>query len=272
MIVAKTSSINLERIMETIRTERFGAVALLTLERPERMNALSKPLLQSLDAAFTALGHDDDTRVVVLTGAGAKAFSAGADINEQRDFSPEDAYAHMRWGQAIFDRIEACPKPTIAAINGVAFGGGLELALACDLRIVADTARLGLPEITLASFPGWGGTQRLPAIIGVPRALRMMLAGDPVSPEWALAAGLVNEVVEADALLDHALALASLIARNSGEALAAVKSVVRTGVHEGRAAGLEAEARGVGALWGTPAQKAAQDAFFARRNRGRRMP
>jgi enoyl-CoA hydratase len=253
--------------METITQERFGAVTVLTLNRPERMNALSKPLLQELDDALTSLRDDPHTRVVVLTGAGAKAFSAGADINEQRDFSPDDAYAHMRWGQAIFDRIETFAKPTIAAVNGVAFGGGLELALACDLRVVADTARLGLPEITLGSFPGWGGTQRLPALIGASRAMRMMFVGDPVSAQWALEAGLANDVVAADALLERTLALADSIARHAGEALAELKSVVRTGLREGRAAGLEAEARGVGVLWGSPAQKAAQEAFFARRKR-----
>ncbi|WP_267929740.1 enoyl-CoA hydratase/isomerase family protein [Paraburkholderia sp. ZP32-5] len=251
--------------MDTISQQRFDSVTVLTLNRPERMNALSKPLLQNLDEAFANLAADTRTHVVVLTGAGSKAFSAGADINEQRDFSPEDAYAHMRWGQAIFERIETFAKPTIAAINGVAFGGGLELALACDLRVVADTVRLGLPEITLGSFPGWGGTQRLPALIGASRALRMMLVGDPVSAQWALEAGLANEVVDAGMLLDQTLALANSIARNAGEALAELKSVVRTGLREGRAAGLEAEARGVGALWGSPAQKAAQQAFFARK-------
>ena len=251
--------------MELIQQAHFDAVTVLTLNRPERMNALSKPLLQSLDDAFASLGGDARTRVVVLSGAGNKAFSAGADINEQRGFSPEDAYAHMRWGQAIFDRIEAFAKPTIAAINGVALGGGLELALACDLRIMADTARLGLPEITLASFPGWGGTQRLPALIGAARAMQMMFVGAPVSAQWACEAGLVNEVVEASALPDRTLALAQSIARHSGEALTALKSAIRTGLREGRAAGLEAEARGVGALWGSPAQKQAQDAFFARR-------
>ena len=257
----------METTTQTITQERIDAVSVLTLNRPERMNALGKPLLQSLDDALTRLADDAQTRVVVLTGAGTKAFSAGADINEQRDFSPTDAYEHMRWGQAIFDRIETFAKPTIAAINGVAFGGGLELALACDLRIVADTARLGLPEITLASFPGWGGTQRLPALIGASRAMRMMLTGDPVSAQWALDAGLANDVVDADTLRDQALALANAIARHSGEALAELKSVVRTGLREGRAVGLEAEARGVGRLWGSAAQKEAQAAFFARRKR-----
>ncbi len=258
--------------MELIQQERFDAVTVLTLNRPERMNALSKPLLQSLDDAFASLGNDTHTRVIVLTGAGTRAFSAGADINEQRGFSPEDAYAHMRWGQAIFDRVEAFAKPTIAAINGVALGGGLELALACDLRIVADTARLGLPEITLASFPGWGGTQRLPALIGASRAMQMMFAGEPVSAQWALAAGLANEIVEAEALRDRTLSLAHSIARHSGEALNALKAVIRIGLREGRAAGLEAEARGVGALWGSPAQKEAQEAFFARRKKPRSDP
>jgi enoyl-CoA hydratase/carnithine racemase len=252
-------------IMEIIQQEHFDAITVLTLNRPERRNALSKPLLQRLDDAFASLGDDAQTRVVVLSGAGTKAFSAGADINEQRGFSPEDAYAHMRWGQAIFDRIEAFAKPTIAAINGVALGGGLELALACDLRIVADTARLGLPEITLASFPGWGGTQRLPALIGAARAMQMMFVGESVSAQWAFEAGLVNEVVEASALLDRTLALAQSIARHSGEALTGLKAAIRTGLREGRAAGLEAEARGVSALWGSPAQKEAQDAFIARR-------
>ncbi|WP_233858441.1 enoyl-CoA hydratase/isomerase family protein [Paraburkholderia sp. HD33-4] len=253
--------------METVRLERHGWVALLTLNRPERMNALSKPLLESLDSTFLELASDSEIRVVVLTGAGDRAFSAGADITEQRGFSADDAYAHMRWGQAIFDRIETFPKPTIAAINGVAFGGGLELALACDLRLIASSARVGLPEITLASFPGWGGTQRLPALIGASRAMRIMLTGEPVSAVDALAVGLVNEVVESEELLDRTTQLAESIAHHAPEALACLKSVVHVGLHQGREAGLEAEARGVGKLWGSPAQKAAQEAFFARKNK-----
>lgn len=253
--------------MELISQQRFGAVTLLTLDRSERMNALSKPLLQNLDDAFAQLASDAHTRVVVITGAGAKAFSAGADIDEQRGFSPDDAYMHMRWGQAIFNRIEEFKKPTVAALNGVALGGGLELALACDIRLAAETARLGLPEITLASFPGWGGTQRLPSLIGKSSALRMMYSGELMSAQWARDAGLVDEIFGPDALIDRTLTLAQSIARHSGDALAEVKSVVRTGLLEGRVAGLEAEARGVAKLWGTPAQKSAQEMFFARKNR-----
>jgi enoyl-CoA hydratase/carnithine racemase len=251
--------------MALITRQRVDAVTILTLKRPERMNALSKPLLQTLDDEIEHLCGDPQTRVVVITGAGAKAFSAGADIDEQRGFTPDHAYAHMRWGQAIFDRIEACAKPTIAALNGVALGGGLELALACDIRLAAGSARIGLPEISLASFPGWGGTQRLPALLGASRALRMMCSGELMTAQWAHQAGLVDDVVEAEALMDHVLTLAQSIARHSPDALAMLKSVVRTGLREGRAAGLEAEARGVAELWGTPEQKAAQEAFFSKK-------
>ncbi|WP_250470029.1 enoyl-CoA hydratase/isomerase family protein [Caballeronia sp. GAFFF2] len=259
-------------MMETICQECIGAVTVLTLSRPERMNALNKPLLQSLDDAFAQVASDERTRVIVLTGAGEKAFSAGADIKEQRGFSSDDAYAHMRWGQAIFDRIEMFTKPTIAVLNGVALGGGLELALACDMRVAADTARLGFPEITLASFPGWGGTQRLPALIGASRAMQMMCSGEIQSAQWALQAGLVNDVVSASTVMNHAITLAASIARHSGEALAMLKSVVRTGLTDGRVAGLEAEARGVAALWGTPAQQAAQEAFFSRNKTATTLP
>lgn len=250
--------------METVKLERHGAVALVTLSRPERLNALSKPLLMRLDSVFIELAADVGTGAIVLTGEG-RAFSAGADIKEQRGFSADEAAAHMRWGQAIFDRIEAVPKPTIAAINGVALGGGLELALACDLRLIATGARVGLPEITLGSFPGWGGTQRLPELIGVSRALQILFTGEPVSAAEALSLGLVNEVVDADGLRQRALALAQSMARHAPEALAELKSVVRIGRLQGRKAGMEAEARGVGCLWGSPAQQQAQQAFFARK-------
>ncbi|GAB5097737.1 enoyl-CoA hydratase/isomerase family protein [Caballeronia sp. HLA56] len=251
--------------MELISQQRFDGVTVLTLDRPERLNALSKPLLKRLDEIFVELASDERTRVVVITGSGTRAFSAGADIEEQRGFSPEDAYAHMRWGQAIFDRIETLPKPTIAALNGVALGGGLELAIACDMRFAADTARLGTPEITLASFPGWGGTQRLPALVGTSRAFRMMYSGELMSSQWAYEVGLVDDVVNATALIDRTLTVAHSIARHSSEAHATLKAVVRAGLIEGRAVGLAREASGVAKLWGSPAQQAAQEVFFARK-------
>jgi enoyl-CoA hydratase len=248
-----------------IKQECIEKILVLTLNRPERRNALSKALLTHLDTTLRQIEVDDTVSAVIIIGAGDRAFCAGADINEQRGFSPEDAYEHMRFGHAIFDRLEALPTPTIAAINGFALGGGLELALACDIRLASSQASLGLPEITLANIPGWGATQRLPRLIGPSRAKQMMFTGRPVSAENAERYGLVNGVYEPDQLLDECLGLARHIANNSTEALACLKRVVATGLSLGQTTGSEAEARGVAELWGIPAQKAAQEAFFARK-------
>ncbi|HEY6508582.1 MAG TPA: enoyl-CoA hydratase-related protein, partial [Vicinamibacterales bacterium] len=154
--------------------ERDGAVGILTLNRPAVLNALNAALLRDLESALDALAAEAEIRAIVLTGAGDKSFVAGADINELAVLTPIEGQVHARHGQRIFDRIERLGKPVIAAINGFALGGGCELALACTLRIAADTARLGQPEINLGIIPGYGGSQRLPRLIGQGRALEML--------------------------------------------------------------------------------------------------
>lgn len=243
-----------------------AGVLLLTLNRPQRHNALSKPLLLELDAALRGAAADDAVRCVVITGAGERAFSAGADIDEQAGFTPPQALDHMRWGQALFGRLELLDKPTIAAINGYALGGGLELALACDVRIASHTAQVGLPEVTLGNLPGWGGTQRLPRLIGASHAKLIALSGQRVGAARCLELGLVNAVQRRDELLRETLALAGAIAAHPLESLRAIKQVMRVGAEDGLAAGLDAEARAVERLWGSPAQQRAQAAFLARRH------
>lgn len=244
---------------------RSDGVMLVALDRKERLNALSKPLLEELRLAFAKAQQDEHVRCIVLTGAGERAFCAGADISEQTGFSPADAYRHMRWGQGVFDEIERQPKPVIAAINGFALGGGLELALACDIRTASATAELGFPEVNLASLPGWGGTQRLPRVIGLSNAMRMAMTGSRITAREALRIGLVSSVHEPGELLDAALSVAAQIASHEPESLQAIKQVMRLGLHASTPeAGLEAEARAVARLWGTEAQKRAQREFFGR--------
>jgi enoyl-CoA hydratase/carnithine racemase len=245
--------------------DRQPGVLLLTLNRPAQRNALSKPLLSELDQALHDANADPAVKCVVITGAGERAFSAGADIHEQVGFTPSAAYAHMRWGQALFDRLAQSTKPTIAAINGFALGGGLELALACDVRTASDTAQLGLPEVTLASLPGWGGTQRLSRLVGASQAKLMAMTGRPLDAERCLQLGLVNAVYPAADLLAQTLRLAGIIAGHAMESLIAIKRVIDDGLDRTWAEALDAEARAIERLWDSPGQKRAQAAFFARR-------
>jgi enoyl-CoA hydratase len=251
-----------------IRETLEGGVALVTLNRPERHNALSKPLLEELRDAMGEAERDDKVRCIVLTGAGERAFSAGADISEQTGFSPEDAYRHMRWGQQLFDAIERLAKPVVAAINGFALGGGLELALSCDIRTASAGAQLGFPEVNLASLPGWGGTQRLPRLVGLSESMLLAMTGRRIAAAEAQRLGIVSLVAEPAQLLEQTLHLAREIAAHEPNSLQAIKQVMRLGLHATSLdAGLEAEARAVARLWGTEAQKKAQQEFFARRAR-----
>ncbi|MBE0567163.1 MAG: enoyl-CoA hydratase/isomerase family protein, partial [Krumholzibacteria bacterium] len=172
-------------------------IAEVTVNRPDKLNALNSALIGELDACMEALAQDGAVRAVILTGAGPKAFVAGADIGELADLTAAAAEKLARRGQALMDRIENLGKPVIAAVNGFALGGGLELAMACSFRYAADTARLGLPETGLGLIPGYGGTQRLPRLVGRGRALELILSGDMIDAPTALALGLVNRVVPA---------------------------------------------------------------------------
>ena len=195
-------------MFENLLLARDGTAAVLTINRPRVLNALDTATLDELRHAIVDLTHDAAVRAVVVTGAGEKAFVAGADINEIARLSPAATRDHARRGQHVFDLIQNMGKPVIAAINGFALGGGCELAMACTLRIAADTARLGQPEINLGLIPGFAGTQRLARLIGRGAALDLLLTGRQITAEEALRLGLVNRVVPAARLMDDARALA----------------------------------------------------------------
>ena len=245
-----------------ILVERAEAIVTLTLNRPDKLNAIDLAMLDALDAALGAIERDPEVRAVVLTGAG-RAFSAGADIKEWTALAPlEFGRSWGLRGHALFDRLAALPPPVIAALNGIAFGGGLELALCADIRIASAPARLGLPEVTIAALPGWGGTQRLPRLIGPGRAKHLILTGQPIDAARAEAWGLVTEVLAEGALLARAKALAAQIAANAPIAVQASKRLIDAATPATPAATLEVQA---GALCGSTADAAEGRASFLER-------
>ena len=239
-------------------------VALVTLNHPP-VNVLTPELLTELDGAFDSLAKDEAVKAVVLTGAG-RYFVAGADIRVLASIpSSTEGEALARHGQMILDRIEAFEKPVIAAINGACLGGGLELALCCHIRYAAEGARLGLPETNLGIMPGFGGTQRLPRLIGRPRAMELILTGEPISAQEAMSLGLVSRVVSADDLLRQAQGLARKIAVKSRVAIRASLRAIREGMTLDLSDGLVLEARLFGELCDTDDRKEGVSAFLEKR-------
>lgn len=245
-------------------TAAHGRVLVAKLNRPAKANALDHGLLTALDQLAARLEADNAATwgALVLTGAGGRAFSAGADISELNGIGGGAARLQMQRGQAIFGRLERLPIVVIAAIDGVALGGGLELAMAADIRIASPTARLGQPEITLANLPGWGGTQRLPRLVGRGVATELILTGDLIDADRAHALGLVNQIT-ADPL-SSAIDLGTRICDRSPVAVRGAKAAIRTGLDEGMAAGLAAEADAVADCCETEAQRRAVQAFLHR--------
>ena len=225
---------------ETLLLERRGRVAVITINRPAKMNALNIQTRTEGAAALDELREDESVRVVVITGAGEKAFIAGADINEFAGMTAVAQRAVMK-GRRAFDAVEDFPKPVIAMINGFALGGGCELAMACDIRIASAKAKLGQPEIKLGIIPGGGGTQRLTRLVGEGKAMELILTGDMISAEEAQALGLVNRVVPAEHLEAATMELADKIAEMSPVALAMAKAAVKGAARLDLRAGLDAE-------------------------------
>ena len=234
---------------ENLLLERDARTAVVTINRPSVLNALNKSTLDELRRAVLDLRADPDVLAIVVTGSGDKAFAAGADLNEVAALSPEQAQAQARSGQHVFDVIETLGKPTIAAVNGYALGGGCELAMACTLRIAGDTARFGQPEINLGLIPGYGGTQRLPRLVGRGVALDLLLTGRSMGAEEALRVGLVNRVVPAAQLMETARALASELAGKPPLAARYILDAVNRGLDAplDKAQGLEASLFGLAA-------------------------
>jgi enoyl-CoA hydratase len=214
---------------EHIVVEISDGVALLTLNRPKVLNALNAALFSELDSTLDAFASDDSIRAIIITGSGEKAFAAGADIQELAAVSGLEGQALALRGQSVFSKIENLGKPVIAAINGFALGGGCELALACTLRIAAETAKLGQPEVKLGLIPGYGGSQRLPRLVGKGAALKLLLTGEIIPAAEALRIGLVDEVVPASELLPRAKALAATIASMAPIAIRQCISAVNAG-------------------------------------------
>ena len=215
---------------DNLLVEREAAVAILTIQRPQRLNALDARTLDELRQAVLDLQQDTSIRCVILTGAGEKAFVAGADINELSQDAPEAARRRALAGQQVFDLIEHMGKPVIAAVNGFALGGGCELAMACTLRIAADSARFGQPEINLGLIPGYAGSQRLPRLVGKGVALEILLTGDMISAQRAYEIGLVNRVVPAADLLAEAKKLAHVLASKAPIASRFILEAVNQGL------------------------------------------
>ncbi|WP_432806599.1 enoyl-CoA hydratase [Mesobacillus maritimus] len=229
-------------MVETVKLEkRSDGVAIVTLNRPEAANALSKKMLIDFQSILAELKLDNEVRVVILTGAGDKAFCAGADLKERRGMTDTEAIQTVRLIGATITEVEALPQPVIAAINGVAFGGGLELALACDLRVGANEAKVGLTETSLAIIPGAGGTQRLPRLIGPGKAKELIYTAQRLTAEEAETIGILEYAVPWAQLMDKAVKLAKAMAKNGPLALVQAKKAINKGLEVDLATGLKIE-------------------------------
>jgi enoyl-CoA hydratase len=244
-----------------VRIERKDRIGVLALDRPETRNVLSTEMLKALGEAVSEIGSDGGVRVIVITGR--TVFSAGADIKEMRTKTPEDAAAYARLAHGIFNKIEAGEKPVIAAISGYALGGGCELALACDIRIAAAGAKLGQPELNLGIITGFGGTQRLPRLIGPGRAKELIMTGRIIDAREAEALGLVNRVVEDGELMGKAEELAMTIAQKSPLTLSAVKGLINKAGPIGK--GLEREILAFSECFASEDRREGMNAFLEKR-------
>jgi enoyl-CoA hydratase len=250
----------------TVDLEQRGAVAVVTMNRPAALNAFDTDQLRRMLDRFAAIRADRDVRCVVLTGAGDRAFAAGADIKEMANLSPSEGLAFGRLGHALTRDIEGLPQPVIAAVNGLALGGGCEVALAADIRLASESAQFAQPEVTLGIPPGWGGTQRLPRLVGAGIAAELIFTGRRVAAREALQYRLVNAVYPADRLLPEAMALAERIAAASPSAVRTAKRLLALSFAGDPAAQLATELTLFGESFGTPDQREGMTAFVEKRS------
>lgn len=251
--------------MENITLEIDGGIAVLTVARPKQLNALNKSTLEEIHQAFEGMREQQEVKVVILTGSGEKAFVAGADIKEFADFNGEQGTELAKQGHMkVFNLIEEFPKPVIAAVNGFALGGGLELAMSAHVRIASENAKMGLPETSLGLIPGYGGTQRLPQLVGKGRALEMIFSAKMIDAPTALQYGLVNAVVEQKDLMDKAKEMAAVFMKNSIVAMGYAIESVNAGLLEG-SAGYDVEVQAFGDCFETEDFKEGTTAFIEKR-------
>jgi enoyl-CoA hydratase/carnithine racemase len=252
-------------VLANVLYEKKGSIAYVTINRPKVLNALNTPTWTDLRAAFEDAKADASVRGVILTGAGDKTSIAGADISELANVGAYDAEESSRFGQGVLDLIENLGKPVIAAINGFALGGGCETAMACTIRIAAEHAKFGQPEVKLGLVPGGGGTQRLPRLVGKGRALQLILTGETISAQEAYRIGLVNEVVSAASLIDHAETILKQIAANAPIAVKFSLEATNKGLETNQSEGLALEASYFGICAATDDKKEGTSAFLEKR-------
>jgi enoyl-CoA hydratase len=251
--------------LENVIYDKKGPIAYVTLNRPKVLNALNKTTINELRAAFEDARDDSEIRGVILTGAGEKAFAAGADIAEMSNYTAVEAEQGTRRGQALTDLIENLGKPVVAAVNGFALGGGCELAMACSIRIAAETAKFGQPEVKLGVMPGYGGTQRLPRLVGKGRALKLILSGDMIDAAEAYRIGLVDEVVPVAQVIEHAEIVLKKIIANAPFSVKYALEAVNKGLETSIAEGLLIEASLFAVCASTDDKKEGMSAFLEKR-------
>jgi len=263
--VAPTASPTAALTLANVLYEKRDAIAYVTVNRPKVLNALNTPTWRDLRTAFEDARDDATVRGVILTGAGNKAFIAGADISELAHATAVDAERSSRFGQGVLDLIENLGKPVVAAVNGFALGGGCETAMACTIRIAVDTAKFGQPEVTLGLVPGGGGTQRLPRLVGKGRALHLILSGEMISAQEAYRIGLVNEIVPPADLITRAEAILKKIAANAPIAVKFALEAANKGLETSQSDGLLLEASYFGLCAATEDKKEGTTAFLEKR-------
>lgn len=252
--------------METLQFEKLGPIGVLKINRPQALNALNAQVIGELESFLLSFQKEPSCRVLVVTGAGEKAFVAGADIKEMKDHSADQAYEMSLKGQRVFSLLESLPVPTIACVNGFALGGGLELALSCDILVASEKAKLGLPEVTLGLIPGYGGTQRLTRVVGPVLAKRMIYSGEAFSAQRLQSWGLISDVWPAEELLAETMKLAETIATRAPQALAQAKKAIYEGMQTSQDKGLQLEAQGFKEVFTTQDHLEGIQAFIEKRS------